>query len=167
MSGLPGRFRRCKTSAAGRSHLTLGVYRLRFPPLADEANSVSTPIHIWVCDYAAVNVDGTVTIVRGGSEKWEAASLPGNALTWIYVEIEPGALSVGDHTVETSIINTSDVRLAEVKGNLNILEKNQRARFVIPMTVMIQAYGDLRVVVRVGNVVGERKILMERKGVVS
>jgi hypothetical protein len=131
--------------------------------VAADPTIVGTPIRIWMCDYAAVNPDGTVTMVRGGVEKWAAPNLPGAALTWIYVEVDPGFLQIGDHQVHVRIVNAGGVRLAETTGQLKVPPSvgSTPVRFALPMSVLVQAYGELRAIVEIGGFTGERKVQLE------
>jgi hypothetical protein len=122
------------------------------------------PVHVWVCDYAASHGDGTFTVVRGGIDKVEAPELPAEVLVWLFVEIDAGALTPGDHPVTTSIVTAAGVPIFDVKGMLTIRNEAGLARFVLPMSCTVQAFEKMKVRVVVGEFLAERDLTVTKKG---
>jgi hypothetical protein len=121
---------------------------------------VSSPVFLMVCDYAAVK-DGSCTIVRGGIDSLSAASLPVNMLAWLYVEVNSGALSLGDHDVKTSI-KIGEMKLFEVDAMLKVADAEARPRFAIPVACSVQSFGPLQISVSIGPLRAERVILLKQ-----
>lgn len=144
--------------------LTRAARALRLQSLPAENPHVSGGIHLWICDFAAVNPDGTCTIVRGGAERWAAPSLPANVLAWLFVEIDGGSLPLGDHRVNTEVLNEEGVKIYGVGGSLNMLSPEHLARFVVPLTCILQSYGRYRVMIEIGDLKAERAVVASKLG---
>lgn len=122
----------------------------------------SSPIHLLICDYAAVHPDGSCTIVRGGIERVASANLPVNLLLWLLVEVEPDALPVGTHGVRISVRTTEqDVEIFDVDGHLTVTDSSARSRFALPVTCSVQAFGAIRMHALVGALSSHRTVIVE------
>jgi len=132
--------------------------------LADDTIDVThvTPLHLWVCEYAAVNGDGTCSLLRGGIERISTASLPVNFIAWLYVEVEPGTLDEGTHAVKAVLTTASGVRVFDVNGNLKITAATQRSRFTMPIGANIQSWGEGEVRVTVADCSARRTVTFDR-----
>lgn len=124
-------------------------------------------LRLLLCEWAAANRDGTFTIIRGGIDNWETPlplNLGREASLFMFVEIQGGALTEGDHEFSCSVLVPNGIKAAEAAGRLRIVQPTSVTRVVLPLGASIQSYGVCQVRFELGPLVASAPLDVRPQG---
>lgn len=107
-----------------------------------------------LCEYAATNLDGTFTIIRGGIENWTTKELPLHVDLWMLIELEPRSLPKGESPILVTVQSGEDV-LRRMDGLANLGSPDLVTRFAIPIQFVAGSYGGIAIRCQVGEHVAQ------------
>jgi hypothetical protein len=114
-----------------------------------------------LCEYAAIHLDGTFSVVRGGLEFWNGPRLPAKLENSCLIIIEPNTLEKGEYPITAQLRNPTGLVLWEFSGEVAIHYPAFALRLVLPISASIQAYGDYELQVTVGGSSGTSPLRFE------
>jgi hypothetical protein len=125
---------------------------------------MAAPVTLLLCEYATIHVDGTCTIVRGGIETW-TAKLPLSLALILFVEVGANALPAGEHDVAVEFLSPQGFALSGARVKLAIGRPEFAARFIVPLSGSVQAFGKCVARVQIGSLpVAEVGVIVQPEG---
>lgn len=107
-------------------------------------------MRVTICEAAAVNGDGTYSILRGGIDRYPDASFPFDLSICMLVEAIPSEVPTGTHAF-CAWVKQSSRELAMLSGYA-IAPTAEVMRFVIPIATRVPEPGVVEVGVKIGEV---------------
>lgn len=113
-------------------------------------------IRATIAEYAVGNADGTYTIVRGGLEFWIAPQLALTLALFLFIEIDPGVLKEGPHTLLIRVTGVDGLKLIEGNVELLVVASERPTRVAAFIQANIQRYGPIAYEASVGGLAASR-----------
>jgi hypothetical protein len=116
-----------------------------------------------LCEYASTSADGTTTLVRAGLEVWTPPSLPIEIAPWVFVQVDPGSLAIGERQAKIELISPDGLVLAAVHVQLAVVNPEFPARFAAPLRANIQAYGEFKIHVEIESLQKDIRLSVKKR----
>jgi hypothetical protein len=110
---------------------------------------MATSVTLLLCEYATIHMDGTCSIVRGGIETW-TAKLPLSLALSLFVQVDANTLPSGEHSAAVEFLSPQGFAFSSAIGSFAISRPEFPARFVVPLSGSVQAYGKCVARVQIG-----------------
>jgi len=115
-----------------------------------------------ICERAQNNPDGTMTILRGGINRFGAKRFPVAWVTHIALMLEDDVLEIGQHVLEGYVLSASGDR-AFVAGPIDlVVSKKGNVAFSLQVGIPLQRPGLYTLVVTLGELEFRKRITIHR-----
>lgn len=97
-------------------------------------------MRVQLCEYAAVQRDGTFTAIRGGLARLQPEELPAALALWVLVEAPAGLLLPGTHPLQLRLVGPRGCRWSK-NAELEVPDESRAGRRALPLETTVAAAG--------------------------
>lgn len=120
-------------------------------------------MRLQLCEYAASNVDGTYTVIRGGIEHWTTESVPVGIALHALAEIPAGGLPAGETTLRLTTSDPAADNVFEIEGLIVVAPGENIVRFALPLVFVASVFGEYTFACSVGAQSASAKLTVRPK----
>lgn len=119
-------------------------------------------MRVTLADYAAVNPDGSYTIVRGGLDRWRTnAPLPLQIASWAFIEFMSGGMAAGDMQFKMTVTREPNPSQTLAEGKLHLEQVGGVARLALPLQFGASAFATYTIEIAIGEAAGAATLHVE------